>query len=95
MNRMPMKGSSSTARAAAAALVKNTGMAEADVVPGGGSRSGAAASGGLVAPAVDQEEHGFGGATVPDLNKVPAGDTLVYLAWSSSSFPFSGSGAYG
>jgi hypothetical protein len=82
-----MEGSSSTVQAAAAALVKNFGVAEADVVPGGGSCLGAVASGGLVAAAVDQEEHGFGGATVPDRNVVPAGDTLVYLARFSIFYP--------
>jgi hypothetical protein len=63
-------------------LVKNTGVAEADVVPGGGSHRGAAASGGMVAAAVDQEEEGFGGGSVPDLNVLPADDTVVYLARS-------------
>ncbi|KAM0893399.1 hypothetical protein ACQ4PT_025142 [Festuca glaucescens] len=74
-----MEGRSSTPRAAAAALVKNTGVSEADVVPGGGSRRGAGASGsGLVPKAADQEEHGVGGATLPDLNvHLKAEDTLV------------------
>jgi hypothetical protein len=67
-----MEGSSSTARASAATLVKNTGVAEADVVPGGWSRRGAAASGGgLVLTAADEQEHGFGGEIVPDLNVQP------------------------
>jgi hypothetical protein len=74
-----MEGSSSTARAAAAALVKNTGVAEADVVPGGWSRRGAAASGGgLVLTVADEQEHGLGGEIVPDLNVQPmAEDPLV------------------
>ncbi|KAM0845725.1 hypothetical protein ACQ4PT_056166 [Festuca glaucescens] len=74
-----MEGRSSTPRAAAAALVKNTGVSEADVVPGGGSRHGAGASGsGLVLKAADQEEHGVGGETLPDLNvQLKAEDTLV------------------
>jgi hypothetical protein len=74
-----MEGTSGAPRAAAADLVRNNAVVEADVVvAGGGRRGGAAASGGLVAAAVDQDEHGFPGATVPDLNVVPAGDTLVY-----------------
>ncbi|KAM0839335.1 hypothetical protein ACQ4PT_060403 [Festuca glaucescens] len=73
-----MEGTSGAPRAAAADLVRNKAVVEADVaVAGGGRRGGAATSGGLVAAAVDQEEQGFRGATVPDLNVVPAGDTLV------------------
>ncbi|XP_051206327.2 uncharacterized protein [Lolium perenne] len=77
-----MEGSSSTARAADAALVKNTGaprVAEADVVPGGWSRRGAAASGGgLVLTVADEQEHGLGGEIVPDLNVQPmAEDPLL------------------
>nr|XP_051220085.1 uncharacterized protein LOC127337182 [Lolium perenne] len=68
-----MEGSSSTARAAAAALVKNTGVAVPDVVSGGWSHRGAAASGGgLVLTAADEQEHGFGGELMlPDLNVQP------------------------
>ncbi|KAM0836031.1 hypothetical protein ACQ4PT_062577 [Festuca glaucescens] len=82
-----MEGSSSTAQAAAAALVKNTGVAEADVVLGGGSRRGGATSGrGLVLKAADEEEHGFGGATVPDLNvQLPAEDPLYNSASSDAT----------
>nr|XP_051197113.1 uncharacterized protein LOC127310481 [Lolium perenne] len=78
-NRRPMEGSSSTARASAATLVKNTGVAEADVVPGGWSRRGAAASGGgLVLTVADEQEHGLGGEIVPDLNVQPmAEDPLL------------------
>nr|XP_051190455.1 uncharacterized protein LOC127303795 [Lolium perenne] len=74
-----MEGSSSTARASAATLVKNTGVAEADVVPGGWSRRGAAASGGgLVLTVADEQEHGLGGEIVPDLNVQPmAEDPLL------------------
>ncbi|KAM0905018.1 hypothetical protein ACQ4PT_017655 [Festuca glaucescens] len=74
-----MEGRSSTPQAAAAALVKNTGVSEEDVVLGGGSRRGAGAPGsGLVLKAADQEEHGVGGATLPDLNvQLKAEDTLV------------------
>jgi hypothetical protein len=36
----------------------------------------------MVAAAVDQEEEGFGGGSVPDLNVLPADDTVVYLARS-------------
>ncbi|KAM0821489.1 hypothetical protein ACQ4PT_072176 [Festuca glaucescens] len=73
-----MEGRSGAPRAAAADLVRNKGVAESDVaVVGGGRRRGAAASGGLVAAVEDQEEHGFRDATVPDLNVVAAGDTLV------------------
>jgi hypothetical protein len=60
-------------------LVKNTGVAEADVVPGGWSHRGAAASGGgLVLTVADEQEHGLGGEIVPDLNVQPmAEDPLV------------------
>ncbi|KAM0837439.1 hypothetical protein ACQ4PT_061653 [Festuca glaucescens] len=72
-----MEGRSGAPRVAAADLVRNRGVVEPDVaVAGRGRRRGAAALGGLVA-AADQEEHGFRGATVPDLDMVPAGDTLV------------------
>ncbi|KAK1626116.1 hypothetical protein QYE76_000431, partial [Lolium multiflorum] len=40
---------------------------------------------GMVAAAVDQEEQGFGGGSVPDLNVVPADDTVVYLLGETSS----------
>ncbi|KAM0827802.1 hypothetical protein ACQ4PT_067973 [Festuca glaucescens] len=81
-----MEGSSSTARVAAAALVKNTGVAEADVVPGGGSSRGAVASGGgLVLKAADVEEHGFGGATVPDLNVQPVAEDPLVVETSSAA----------
>jgi hypothetical protein len=54
-------------------LVKNTGVAVPDVVSGGWSHRGAAASGGgLVLTAADEQEHGFGGELMlPDLNVQP------------------------
>jgi hypothetical protein len=79
-----MEGRSGAPQAATAALVRNTGVAEPDVaMAGGGSRRGAAASGGLVVMTTDQGKHGFGGATVPDLNMVPAGDSPACLSRST------------
>jgi hypothetical protein len=55
-----MEGTSGASRAAAADLVRNKAVVEADVaVAGGGRRGGAAASGGLVAAAVDQRSTDF------------------------------------
>jgi hypothetical protein len=49
----------------------------------GGSRRGVAALGGLVVKAAYQEELGFGSATMPDLNVVPADDPPVCLVRST------------
>jgi hypothetical protein len=73
-----MEGRSGAPRADAASLVRNTDVAEPDVVvEGGGSHRGAAASGGLVVKAADEEELEFGDATMPGLNVLPAGDPPV------------------